>query len=58
MDYSVLKKVMEYTHIERLLNYAGSHCINANYVIELLEDPDICTTILSETGSEKESFPP
>ena len=32
------------THIERLLNYAGSHCINANYVIELLEDPDICTT--------------
>lgn len=32
------------THIERLLNYAGAHCINADYLIYILEDPDVCTT--------------
>ena len=32
------------TNIERLLNYAGQYCINADYLIALLEDPDICTT--------------
>ena len=32
------------THIERLLTYAGAHCINANYLIYILEDPDICST--------------
>lgn len=32
------------THIERLLNYAGNHCINANFLIDILEDPDVCTT--------------
>ena len=30
--------------MERLLIYAGAHCINANYLIYLLEDPDVCTT--------------
>lgn len=32
------------TNVERLLIYAGAHCINANYLIYLLEDPDVCTT--------------
>lgn len=32
------------TNVERLLTYAGAHCINANYLIYLLEDPDVCTT--------------
>lgn len=32
------------TNVERLLTYAGAHCINANYLIYILEDPDICTT--------------
>lgn len=32
------------TNVERLLIYAGTHCINANYLIYLLEDPDVCTT--------------
>ncbi|MCR5420860.1 MAG: hypothetical protein K6E98_07635, partial [Lachnospiraceae bacterium] len=32
------------THVERLLNYAGNHCINANFLIDILEDPDVCTT--------------
>ena len=32
------------THVERLLTYAGAHCINADYLIYILEDPDICTT--------------
>ena len=32
------------THIERLLTYAGAHCINANYLIYILEDPDTCST--------------
>jgi len=32
------------THIERLLTYAGAHCINANFLINILEDPDTCTT--------------
>lgn len=32
------------TNVERLLTYAGAHCINANYLITILEDPDVCTT--------------
>ena len=32
------------TNIERLLNYAGEHCINADLLIYILEDPDVCTT--------------
>ena len=32
------------THIERLLTYAGAHCINANFLIYILEDPDTCST--------------
>lgn len=32
------------THIERLLTYAGAHCINADFLIYILEDPDTCTT--------------
>lgn len=29
---------------ERLLTYAGAHCINADFLIYILEDPDTCTT--------------
>ena len=32
------------THIERLLTYAGAHCINADFLIYILEDPDTCST--------------
>ena len=32
------------TNVERLLTYAGAHCINAEYLIYILEDPDVCTT--------------
>ena len=32
------------THVERLLTYAGAHCINADFLIYILEDPDVCTT--------------
>ena len=32
------------THIERLLTYAGAHCINADFLIYILEDPDTYTT--------------
>lgn len=32
------------THVERLLTYAGAHCINADFLIYILEDPDTCTT--------------
>ena len=32
------------TNVERLLIYAGAHCINPKYLIYLLEDPDVCTT--------------
>ena len=38
------------THIERLLNYAGEHCINAEYLIYLLEDPDVATTYENTVG--------
>lgn len=29
---------------ERLLTYAGAHCINTDYLIYILEDPDTCMT--------------
>ncbi len=32
------------TNIERLLNYAGNFCMNAEYLITILEDPDTCGT--------------
>ena len=32
------------TQVERLLTYAGAHCINADFLIYILEDPDTCTT--------------
>lgn len=32
------------THIERLLTYAGAHCINADFLIYIMEDPDTCST--------------
>lgn len=39
-----MNSVYHNTNVERLLTYAGAHCINANYLIYILEDPDICTT--------------
>ncbi len=38
------------TNVERLLNYAGEHCINAEYLIYLLEDPDVATTYENTVG--------
>ena len=32
------------TYIERLINFAGHHCLNAEFVIYMLENPDVCTT--------------
>ena len=32
------------TNIERPLNYAGQFCMNAEYPITILEDPDTCGT--------------
>lgn len=32
------------TYIERHLTYAGAHCINADFLIYILEDSDTCTT--------------
>ena len=38
------------TNVERLLNYAGEHCINADLLIYILEDPDVCTTYENTVG--------
>lgn len=38
------------TNVERLLNYAGEHCLNADLLIYILEDPDVCTTYENTVG--------
>ena len=38
------------TNVERLLNYAGEHCINADLLIYILEDPDVCSTYENTVG--------
>ncbi|MBP5606997.1 MAG: hypothetical protein J6X66_01835 [Lachnospiraceae bacterium] len=35
-----LNSIYHDTNFEKLLLYAGRHCINAHYLIEILEDPD------------------
>ncbi len=51
-DLSNQEKLMLYamnsmyhnTDVERLLLYASQHCINADLLIYLMEDPEVCTT--------------
>lgn len=38
------------THIERLLLYASQHCIYADLLIYLLEDPEVCATYENTVG--------
>lgn len=38
------------TEMEDLLNYAGDHCLDANYVIRLLEKPDIANNYQNVRG--------
>ena len=38
------------TEMEDLLNYAGDHCLDANYVIRLLEKPDVANNYQNVRG--------
>lgn len=38
------------TEMEDLLNYAGDHCLDANYVIRLLEKPDVANNYQNIRG--------
>ncbi len=38
------------TNIERLLVFAAQHCIHADFLIYILEDPDVCTTYENTVG--------
>ena len=38
------------TEMEDLLNYAGDHCLDANYVIRLLEMPDVANNYQNVRG--------
>ena len=40
------------SEMENLLNYAGEHCINADYVIRLLKEANICDIIREYTPYE------
>jgi hypothetical protein len=38
------------TNIERLLVFAAQHCIHADFLIYILEDPNVCTTYENTVG--------
>ena len=38
------------TNIERLLVFAAQHCIHADFLIYILENPDVCTTYENTVG--------